>query len=61
MGDSTRPLYFLIFSALLNLGLDLLFVCVFRMGIEGAAWATIIAQAISAVLTFVVLGREKGS
>ena len=61
VGDSTRPLYFLIFSALLNLGLDLLFVCVFRMGIEGAAWATIIAQAISAVLTFVVLGREKGS
>ncbi len=61
VGDSTRPLYFLIFSALLNLGLDLLFVCVFHMGIEGAAWATIIAQAISAVLTFVVLGREKGS
>ena len=61
VGDSTRPLYFLIFSALLNLGLDLLFVCVFRMGIEGAAWATIIAQAISAVLTFVVLGREQGS
>ena len=61
VGDSTRPLFFLIFSALLNLGLDLLFVCVFHMGIAGAAWATIIAQGLSAVLTFVVLAREKGS
>ena len=49
LGDSRTPLYFLIFSCFLNLGLDLLFVCVFHMGVFGAALATIIAQVISGV------------
>ena len=50
LGDSKNPLYFLILSASLNVGLDLLFVAVFRMGVAGAAIATVISQGISAVL-----------
>lgn len=47
IGDSKTPLYFIIFSTILNISLDLLFVAVFGLGIEGAAWATIISQAIA--------------
>ena len=47
LGDSRTPLYFLIFSCFLNIGMDLLFVCVFDMGVFGAAVATIIAQLIA--------------
>lgn len=52
VGDSKRPLYFLIISAITNVFLDLLFVVVFKMGIGGAAIATVIAQAVSAILAF---------
>lgn len=52
MGDSRHPLYYLIVSAVLNLGLDLLFVAVFRMGVAGAALATVIGQTLSAILAF---------
>lgn len=57
MGDSRSPLYILIFATLLNLVLDLLFVCGFNLGTAGAAIATIIAQAVSAVLCYVRIGR----
>lgn len=57
VGDSTRPFLFLVLSALLNTGLDLLFVLVFGLGVEGVAYATIIAQAISALLLFLTLKR----
>lgn len=57
VGDSRRPFYFLVVSALLNTGLDLLFVLKFGMGVEGVALATIIAQAVSAVLVLLVLLR----
>ena len=50
MGNSRTPLYFLIFSSFLNIVLDILFVAVFRMGITGAAIATVISQAVSATL-----------
>ena len=60
VGDSRRPLYFLIVSALLNTVLDLLFVLVFGMGVAGVAYATVIAQVISAALNIVVLVREPG-
>lgn len=50
LGDSKTPLYFLILSSLLNIGLDLLFILTFSMGVAGAAWATILSQLISAVL-----------
>ena len=49
LGDSRTPLYFLILSTFLNIGLDLLFVYNFRMGIKGAAIATVIAQAAASV------------
>lgn len=45
LGDSKTPLYFLIISTFINIGLDLLFVLVLNMGVEGTAWATVIAQA----------------
>lgn len=61
VGDSRRPLYFLIFSALLNTALDLLFVIRFHMGVAGVAYATIIAQAASAVLVLFVLTKEKSA
>ena len=49
LGDSRTPLYFLIFSCFLNLGLDVLFVRYFHMSVFGAALATIIAQVVSGV------------
>ncbi len=55
LGDSKKPLFFLLFSSALNITLDLLFVKKFAWGIAGAAWATFIAQAISAVLSFFFL------
>lgn len=55
VGDSTRPLYFLIITSILNIVLDLLFVVTFHMGIGGAAYATIISQFISAILVMILL------
>ena len=60
VGDSTRPLYFLIFSAVTNTILDLLFVVAFRMGIAGVAVATVLSQFLSAILVMVILVRAKG-
>lgn len=59
VGDSTHPLYFLIFSATTNTVLDYLFVKVFSFGIAGAAIATIVSQALSAVLVMGMLVRSK--
>lgn len=53
MGDSVTPLLFLLFSTVLNIGLDLLFIIVFRWGVAGAAAATVSAQLISTVACFV--------
>lgn len=50
LGDSTTPLVFLLFSTVLNIGLDLLFILAFRLGVVGAAAATVLAQAVSAVM-----------
>lgn len=50
LGDSYSPLVFLVTASLLNIGLDLLFVAVFGMGVAGAALATIISQGISGIL-----------
>ena len=60
VGDSRRPLYFLIFSAVLNVILDLVFVIVFKMDIAGAAYATIVSQFLSAALVLFVLTRSAG-
>lgn len=52
LGNSRTPLYFLIISSIANIILDLVFVVVFSLGIQGLALATVIAQAISAILCF---------
>ncbi len=59
VGDTTRPLYFLILTSVLNIVLDLVFVLVFHGGIAGVAYATIISQFISAGLTLLLLTRTK--
>lgn len=58
IGDSKRPLYYLIASTMANILLDLLFVTVFRMGVAGAALATILCQLFSAVLVMGCLFRS---
>jgi putative MATE family efflux protein len=55
LGESKIPLYFLILSSVINVILDLVFVIHFHMGVAGVAWATLIAQGISAILSFVNL------
>lgn len=55
LGESKLPLMFLIFSSLVNVGLDLLFVLTFDMGVAGVAWATFIAQTLACVLSLSVL------
>ena len=52
VGKSRIPLYFLIFSSLFNIALDIFMVCRLHLGIAGVAWATLIAQGISAVVSF---------
>lgn len=59
IGDSKRPLYYLIICCFANIGLDLLFVAVFHMGVAGAALATILSQFLSAVLVLGALMRTK--
>lgn len=57
LGKSKIPLVLLIFSSVLNIGLDLFMVVVLHMGVAGVAIATVIAQGISAVISFVILLR----
>ena len=61
VGDSKRPLYFLVFSAVVNTVLDLVFVICFDMGVFGVALATVIAQGLSAALVVYVLLKERGA
>lgn len=58
LGRSKIPLYLLIFSSLFNIVLDVVFVREFHMGVAGVAWATLIAQGISAVVAFLLFVRE---
>ena len=58
LGDSKTPFMFLVFSSVVNVGLDLLFVCVFKMDVAGVAWATLISQASACVLTVIVLIKK---
>lgn len=59
VGDSKHPLYYLIFSSIMNVVLDLVFVGGFRMGVGSAAAATVISQASSAILCFIRLVRTQ--
>lgn len=60
LGDSRRPLYYLMLSSALNVALDLLFIGVFHLGVGSAAVATVISQAVSALLSFLHL-RKPGT
>lgn len=57
-GDSRHPLYYLIATTILNIVLDLIMICVFQMGIAGAALATVISEAVSAVMVISHLCRQ---
>lgn len=59
VGDTMRPLYFLILTSVLNIILDLVFVLGLHRGIDGVAWATILSQFISAFLTMALLTRSR--
>ena len=58
VGNSRKPFYFLMICAVCNVVLDLVFVLVFHMGVAGVAWATVISQAVSAVLVVALLMRS---
>lgn len=58
IGDSFTPLIFLIISTVLNIVLDYAFILFFRMGVGGAALATVISQAVSAILCFIYMRRK---
>ena len=58
LGDSRTPLIFLIFSSLLNIFLDVVFIVPLQMGVAGAAWATVLSQLLSAVLCTVIGVRK---
>lgn len=58
VGNSRTSLYFLILACVLNIGMDLFFIAVLRMGVAGTALATVIAQAVSAVLCGIYLFRN---
>lgn len=53
VGDSKSPLVFLIISSLLNIVLDIVFIYNLNMGVSGAAWATVISQLFSGILSFI--------
>lgn len=61
LGKSRIPLFLLIFSSLLNIALDIVAVAYLNMGVAGAAWATLLSQALSALLSFFVLLRITSS
>ncbi len=58
LGDSKTPLYFLIFSTILNIAFDFLFVVVFKLGIEGVAYATILASGITFIIAIIYLNKS---
>ena len=59
VGDTARPLYYLIATTFVNIALDLLFVGAFRWGVAGAAYATVLSELISAALVLGTLHRER--
>ena len=61
IGDSKRPLYFLIAASLVNIVLDVVFIAVFGWGVAGAALATVLSQVASAVLTLRCIAGSEGT
>ncbi len=60
VGDTKRPLYFLLAAGVINVGLNMLFVIPLKMDVAGVALATVISQTISAILVVLCLVREQG-
>lgn len=58
LGDSTTPLYFLLISSVMNIILDLFTIIVLKMGVAGAAWATVISQAVSGILCLLYMRKK---
>lgn len=58
LGDSRSPLIFLVISSVLNIGLDIVAILVFHMGVAGAAWATVLSQLISGILCLFYMRRK---
>lgn len=58
LGDSRTPLYFLILSSLLNVGLDVVFIVTFHMGVAGAGWATLLSQLVSGLLCLLYMAKR---
>ena len=58
MGDTVAPLCFLIISTIINIGLDYLFILGFHTGVEGAAYATVISQSVSAIMCFIYVWKR---
>lgn len=58
LGDSKTPLYFLILSSLLNVGLDIAFIVGLHMGVAGAGWATLLSQFISGILCLLYMAKR---
>ena len=58
VGDTRRPLFFLLIAGVVNVGLNLFFVCIFHMGVAGVALATVISQCISAALVVLLPGAQ---
>ena len=58
LGDSKTPLYFLLFSSVLNIFLDLACILIFKMGIRGAAIATVISQGVSGILCIFYIKKK---
>lgn len=58
LGDSKTPMYFLIMSTIINIILDIVFILVFKMGVAGAAWATVVAQGFSFVFGLYYLNKN---
>ena len=68
LGDSKSPIIFLAISSAINIGLDLLLIIVFRMGVDGAALATVVSEGVSGVISIIyikkkfdILAMEKGA
>lgn len=58
LGDSKTPVYFLIGSSLLNVALDVFMIVVLKMGVAGAAWATVISQLVSGILCLIFIAKR---
>ena len=58
LGDSKRPLYFLLVASVLNIGLDLACIILFNMGVFGAAFATVFSQAVAGIGSLIYIMRH---